>query len=210
MRLAELEFANQSYSASKQLYKQLLAGAKNKKERCTAWLGLMENNYFLLQYDSANGYISEILSNGNATVDAENKALLYQGKIALKQGQNDKAVDAFINTINNAKDENGAEAQYLMGEMLFTQKQYKQSLETLYDLNNNFAAYEKWRSKAFLLIAENFIQMNEIFQAKATLNSIIEKSTNKEWIDAAKKRLSEIEEKEKAATAAAPEATNPQ
>lgn len=208
MRLAELEFANQSYEPSKKFYKQLLAGAKNKKERCNAWLGLMENHFFLQQYDSSNLYINEILNNGNATVDAENKALLYLGKIAMNQGQTEKAMDAFINTINNAKDENGAEAQYLMAEILFSQKQNKQSLETLYDLNNNFSSYENWKGKSFLLMAENFVQMNEMFQAKATLNSLIEKSPNKDVVAKAKLKLAEIDSKEKTLEPSATDSTN--
>ncbi len=208
MRLAELEFANQSYEPAIKYYKQLMAGAKNKKERCNAWLGLMESHFYLQQFDSANIYINEILNNGNATVDAENKALLYLGKIAKTQGQNDKAMDAFINTINSAKDENGAEAQYLMAEILFAQKQYKQSLETLYDLNNNFASYENWKGKSFLLMAENFIQLNEIFQAKATLNSLIEKSPSKDTVGKAKLRLGELEAKEKALEPAAIDSSN--
>ncbi|TAH27506.1 MAG: outer membrane protein assembly factor BamD [Cytophagales bacterium] len=195
-RLAELEFENQSYQASKQYYKQLLDTSKNKKERSNAWLGLMQSNYFLKQYDSATLYANEIIQSGNVTADAESKALLYMGKIALATAQNEKAIDAFINTVNNAKDESGAEAQYLIAEILYKEKKHKQSLETLYDLNNNFTPYEKWLNSSFLLISDNFIQMNELFQAKATLQSIIDKSTNKELIEIAKSKLKSISTEE--------------
>ena len=44
----------------------------------------------------------------------------------------------------------------------------------------HFSEFNYWRGKSYLLIAEIFIKSNEIFQAKSTLESLIEKTTNEE------------------------------
>ena len=46
------------------------------------------------------------------------------------------------------------------------------------------------------MIAENYIALEELFQAKATLNSIIEKSPNQEIVERATILLATIDKKE--------------
>jgi TolA-binding protein len=197
-RIAELSYRQKAYDEAKNYYMILLSNARNKRERTISWLGLMESYYNIGKYDSSAYYANEIIvTQGNPTVDAANKANLYLGKSAYAKGELDAAVDFFLNTLNSAKDENGAEAQFLIGEIQYKQKKYKQSLESLYNLNKTFAIYPGWIDRSFLLIADNFIAMNEIFQAKATLNSIIEKSKDKDTVEKARQKLTELEGKEK-------------
>ncbi|MBW8050655.1 MAG: tetratricopeptide repeat protein [Cytophagales bacterium] len=193
-RIAGLEYKNHSYKSAIKYYDQLLEKASNKKQQFNAWTGLMLSYYGLSKFDKVEMYANEILSRGNAS--NRNIAMLYLGKAAYASGDHLKATDEFVNTLNTAKDANGAEAQYLLSELLYKDRNYKQSLETLFDLNQNFANYTKWVDKAFLLIADNYIAQDELFQAKATLNSIIEKSTSKETVEAAKVKLGNIGNKE--------------
>ena len=58
--------------------------------------------------------------------------------------------------------------------------------------------YDEWLGKAFLLIADNYIALNELFQAKATINSVIEYSPVASIVEQAKLKLSDIEKLEQA------------
>ena len=195
-RLAEINKSNNNPQVSKDYYQLLLSSSRSKKDQFNAWLGLMENYYKLGNYDSVSYYANEILNHGNVSIDAQNKAYLYNGKAAYAKQDYEKATDHFLNTLNSAKDENGAEAEYLIADIQYKQQNYKQSLQTLYDLNENFPNYESWQDKSFLLIADNFAALNEVYQAKATLNSIIENSPNKETVSMAKQKLESLEGKE--------------
>ena len=196
VRIADLQFQKGAFQDAKFYYARLLENSRNKKDKSIAWTGLMECNYLTANYDSTIYFGKEIKNSGNATVDAESKALLFIAKAYYAKQDLDNALDYFISTVNLAKDRNGAEAQYLIAEIQFNQKKHRQSLETLYQVNNLFSDYDDWVGKAFLLVAENFISLNEIFQAKATLNSIIDNSSHAESVEQAKNRLVELEGKE--------------
>ncbi len=200
-RIAELEFMLLNYAKAVTYFKKLERLAQNKREQYNAWAGQMESYFELGKkqtalLDSTDKYAQLILERGSVAANASNEAQLYLGKTAYLRGDNEQAIDHFLKTLNAAKDESGAEAQYLMAEIQNKQEQYKQSIETLYDLNKNFSLYEYWLGKSFLLIADNYVALDEYFQAKATLNSVIEKSPLKEIVDQAKSKLSTLEQKE--------------
>lgn len=195
-RIAEIELLSGNYQAAVEYFKKLVEAASNKKEEYYGWSGLMESYYHIGKYDSVNHYANIILERGAVSANAQNRARLYLGKAAYALKNHDEAVDHFMAALNSAKDESGAEAQYLMAEIFYKKGDYKQAIQTLYDLNEKFSFYEKWLGKSFLLIADNYIALNELFQAKATLNSLVEKSPLEEIKREAQTKLKEIEKQE--------------
>jgi TolA-binding protein len=153
----------------------------------------MESFFLLSQYDSADAYAKIILERGAVTAGGQNKASLYLGKSAFARGDYEAAQDEFINTLNSAQDEYGAEAKYLLADIFYRQKEYNKSYETLLSLTEDFAAYDQWVGKAFLLMADNFMAMDQIFQARATLQSLIENFPLQNIKDAAVRKMSEID-----------------
>lgn len=172
-RIAELEYKLGHYEKAIPVFHQLARIATNKKEQFNAWSGLMESYFMLANYDSADAYATRILENGNVNAGAQNKASLFLGKSAMARGDHELAKDEFISTLNTARDEYGAEAKYLLGEIFFMEKNYRQCYETLIGLNTDFSAYTDWVGKSYLLLSDNFVAMGDLFQAKGTLQSLI-------------------------------------
>ncbi len=195
-RIAEIEFKTGKYSDGIVSFHRLEKLATNKKEQYNAWSGLMESFYLLAQYDSSDVYARIILERGNINAGAQNKASLYLGKTAMARGDYEGAKDEFLNTLNAARDEYGAEAKYLLAQIFTTKKEYKQSNETLMSLNTDFASYESWVGKSFLLIADNFIAMEDVFQARGTLQSLIDSFPQAAVKEEAKKKLKALDQNE--------------
>ncbi len=195
-RMAELEFKFGRYDRAIPYFHQLARLAGNKKEQYSAWSGLMESHYLLAQYDSASQYAQIILEKGNVNAGAQNKASLYLGKAAMAKGDYELAQDEFLNTLNSAQDEYGAEAKYLLGEIQYLNKQNKQCYETLISLNTDFAAYPDWVGKSFLLLADNYLAMGDTFQAKGTLNSLIDNFPQESIKVIAREKLKKITDEE--------------
>jgi TolA-binding protein len=192
-RVAELEFASGNYRAASDRYLNLLAGiARSNKDVNNATLGLVESQFQLGRFDTVSLLCADLLKKENLAIDVANKASLYAAKVFVGKGEYEKAIDELLNTVNNAQDINGAEAQYLVGEVLFKQAKYNESLAALFELKSRFSAYPKWYNKGFLLMADNYVAMKEIFQAQATLKSIIENAKDKETVAGAKARLAAL------------------
>lgn len=195
-RIAELEFKQGAYEKSIPYFHKLARAATNKKDQYNAWSGLMESSYLLAQYDSADKYAHLILEKGNVNAGAQNKASLYLGKSAMGRGDYENAKDEFLNTLNTAQDEYGAEAKYLLAEIFYLTKQHKQAYETLVSLNKDFSSYTDWVGKSFLLLSDNFYAEGNMFQAKATLKSLINDFPLAYIKDQAKEKLKKIEAEE--------------
>lgn len=196
-RLAEVEFKLAKYDNAIKSFHRLEKISTNKKELYTAWSGLMESFYLLAQYDSVVTYANLIIEKGNVNAGAQNKATLFIGKAAMARGDYEAAKDEFLTTLNSARDEFGAEAKYRLGEIFYLTKQHKQCYETLVSLGTDFAGYDEWIGRAFLLLADNFIAMGDMFQAKGTLESLIENKFPIQYIrDAATDKLNAIKQAE--------------
>jgi tetratricopeptide (TPR) repeat protein len=196
-RIAELEFKDGKYENAVPAYMRLASMSTSKKDLYTAWSGLMESHYLLAQYDSADKYANLIIEKGNINAGAVNKASLFLGKDAMARGDYETAKDEFLNTLNSAQDEYGAEAKYLTAEIFFQNKQYKECYETLVSLNKDFSAYTEWVGKSFLLLVDNYNAQGETFQARGTLKSLIDNFPLQSVKDKAAEKLKAMDEAEK-------------
>ena len=191
-KLADVYFEENDFSNASKYYLLLSTKAANKKEEYNAWNGLMQCFYENKSLDSSLIFTDKILNNTSPSIIFTNKALLFKGKI-LRDKTNVNAKNWFLKCLNEADDQHGAEAMYLLCSLMYDENQNKQSLELLFELTNKFAIYEKWIGKSFLLISDNYIKLGEIYQAKATLLSIIEKAKDEKLIALAKEKLSKID-----------------
>ncbi|MFC0182388.1 tol-pal system YbgF family protein [Pseudarcicella hirudinis] len=117
-----------------------------------------------------------------------------QERSICKNNDYSKATESFNQTISIAKDDFGAEAQYLIAQILYNQKKFKESSEMILNkLRNDFPdANDKIMGKAFILLADDFVGMDNLVQARATLNSIIENSPEKDIVTEAKAKLKSL------------------
>ena len=198
-RLADIQTLTGNRNAAIQRYYQLAAVAQNKKEQYNAWSGLMENYYALGRYDSVSHYARQILERANVNVASQNKASLYIGKASYARGDYASARDEFLATLNTARDQYGAEAQYLLADIFYKEQNYQQSIETLISLNKNFSIYEEWVGKSYLLLADNYIAMGDYFQARGTLKSLAENFPIEEIREQATRKMEEIKDEESSA-----------
>jgi TolA-binding protein len=191
-RSAELEIGRGNYNNAVTNFRILLRNAESKKEQAQAWIGLMDNYYTLKSYDSTLYYAREVITAGNIIPGGLGKAQLYLGKVPYEKGDLTKAAEEFKKVAANSKDEYGAEASYWGAMVLFKNKKYKEAETAIIDMGKSFEGYDYWRVRSFILLAEVYVGLNEMGQAKATLNSIIENSDDKEAVELAKQKLTQI------------------
>jgi tetratricopeptide (TPR) repeat protein len=191
-RMGDYYMSKQEYAKAQRMWQELLQAAMNQRERSKALQGLMEAHYATQSYDSTLYYSDEILKKEMANTLAYNTALLYKAKALIGKQQFEEANQLLKRIATENSDVFGAEAQYLIGELLYKQKQYKASLEALFALNERFPNQIKWRLRGYLLIADNYAALGDTFQAKATLESIIQNTQDAEILAKAKQKLAQL------------------
>lgn len=191
-RIGELQLKEGNFQEAVNYYMKLEQIARSKRQENDAWLGLLEAYYKLSDYENMRIYARNIIDKSNLSADANNRAQLYLAKAAYAQGDFDLAIDELLTTVNISSDVYGAEAQYLLGFIFYQQEQYQQSLTTLFDFSEKYGSYDLWLGKSFLLIADNYVALEEYFQAEATVNSVIEYSELPEIVEEAQTKLSTI------------------
>lgn len=192
-RAATLQFETQKYSDAINSYMSVLGSTSNKRDIVLAWEGLYKSHYFTGNYDKTLEYANKVISDGGNTVlGGQNTATLYLGKAFMQKKQFSEAKIEYEKTIALAKDINGAEAKYFIGDMQFKNKEYDSSIKTMQELAADFSDFVYWYEKGFMLIVDNYLGKGDNFMAKATLNSIIENSENKGTVEQAKAKLKTI------------------
>ncbi len=191
-RIADLEYDANQYSVAIKYFHQLNKNAVSVNQQYRAINGLMKSHYFNSRYDSVHVFAKQLLNSDGARNEFLVSANLVEGKSYFAIGDYENAAISLMQTTAIANDESGAEAQYLIGEIKHLSKDYDGSNEVLYMVPQKYGNYTEWLDKSFLLIADNFAGKEEYFQAKATLESIIENTTSRLTKAQAEQRLKDL------------------
>jgi TolA-binding protein len=181
-----------------QNYTMLKTQSKNRKETYLADEGLMKTEFLLKKWDGCIERAQEIISAEWKPSNAESQAFLFIGKSYQMKNNYGSAVDEYLKVINGSTDELAAESKYRIGEIQHLEGKYQSSIETLFQLNSNYGTYQSWVGKSFLLIADNYLKMNELLQAKATLNSLIDNFPDEKVKAEARQKLNTLNRQQEA------------
>jgi tetratricopeptide (TPR) repeat protein len=197
-RASDIAFKKQNYTQALEWYKQLEAVAEDPKTISSSRIGLMRCNFQLKNYEDAITYANKVLSAENLSKELKNEAHydIAQSLLALKKY--DEAFAEFKALSNTAKNEMGAEAGYNVAYIYYLKNDYKQSQKSIFSFVADID-YEYWVSKAFILLADNFVALKDNFQAKTTLKGVISDSKTPELIQIAQSKLDKIIADEEAA-----------
>ena len=127
------------------------------------------------------------------------EARFQKAKALLALNKLDQAFDQFAAVAESVKSLEGAESKYRMAEILFTKANYDKAEQEVFSFAEKKTPHQYWMAKSFILLAQIYVQKNDLFQAKATLQSVIDGYANSSdgIIDAASAMQVELVKKEK-------------
>ncbi|WP_194775602.1 tetratricopeptide repeat protein [Pararhodonellum marinum] len=179
-RIGEIELEAKNYQKAIPYLQFTSKNARTKMDEYEAFKGLMDAYFQTQRFDSTIHYADRVLALGNITPDASPHALLFKAKSLKSSNQESKAEEVLNKLVNEYKTVQGAEGLYLLALSKHDKGQFGSSNETIFDSSAPFGVYDYWYGRIFILLAENYIKLGETFQAKATLESIIDNSPNEE------------------------------
>ncbi len=189
---ATLNYMKKNYDAAYTFYAALERIASNKDNTLVALLGQMRSSMYQGKQDSAATAAFKYINSGMGLKDPMIEAHLQIGRFYINRNKPDSAQISLQYILKESKNIYAAEAKYNLALIQFQKKDYKSTQKIIFDLADHFSAFELWVAKSYQLLAETYVKQNDFFQAKATLQSLIDNYEGEEIINACKARMLEI------------------
>lgn len=177
-QLGKIELERENYVESLRYFVPIAQQTRSPLDETEVIQGIMVANFGLGNYGEAIGSADQLIALGDVIPGMVSKARLVKGKSQQAQGQNLVAEDSYGFLIQEYATEEAAEALYLLARLYQEKEDFSGSNELIFDYAEGFSSYGYWYGSLFLLLADNYIQLGEVFQAKATLQSILDQSTD--------------------------------
>lgn len=136
---------------------------------------LMKGNYALKNYDVAVEYAEKVLANPKLEPKIISDAQIIIARSAFESGDHLKAQDAFKIVEETATGELKAEAIYYDAFFKNEDGNYKLSNVSVQKLASEFAPFRYWGGKGLIIMAKNFYELEDAYQATYILESVIQK-----------------------------------
>ena len=205
---ATLNYRNSDYQAALEDYKRLEEVADFSNNVLEAQIGQLRCAFELRRFEEAIPQANAVIENSNTPEDIVIEARLLRGKMHLAQSDSSKAMSDFQYLVENTKSSKGAEAQYRIAFIKYHEGKFAEAEESVFNLVQNFASYGYWKTRSFILLGDIYRAMDDLFQAKATLRSVIENAREEDLVQLAKNKLEEIKQMEDAERTAPADSIN--
>lgn len=195
LRVAELSFGQKNYSKSVQFYRLFKSKNSEADKQSMVYNKIIEVTFASINRDSIASLLKEL--EPLDLISKEDKAKLARSLANLYSSDSTQISSKRIwlsKVIGLDKNELGAEAQYELAYLLNLEEKYKESNDMITSkFKNEFAeASDAVIGKSYILLAENFIAMKNLPQAKAILKSVIDNSSDTTVIEIAKNKLKSL------------------
>lgn len=197
-KAAEIFYSQKDYSKALLMYQKLEENAETKENLMEAIVGQMRCNYFVSNHAQTIQYAQRVLEMDQIPghLAAESNLLIGRSSVILRRPE--QARQAFNETVNLSKSEAGAEALYNLAQIAFDMKDYTTAENNAFKLSSDYPAYHYWLAKGFILLSDIYVIQGNTFQAKQTLQSIIDNYEGQDLKQEAMSKLKKIEQDEKA------------
>jgi tetratricopeptide (TPR) repeat protein len=140
--------------------------------------GMMLAHFWIEEYTQAITVANQLIVQDELIPGSSAKALLIKGKSQRFLNQNSAAEDSFGLLIQEFSTEEAAEGLLLLALIYQEKRDFTGSNELIFDYSTPFSEFDYWYGSMFLLLADNYLKLGEVFQAKATLQSVIDQSND--------------------------------
>lgn len=167
-----IEYDNGNYKTAYSMYEQLGQVTTNAGNRNTAQLGMLRTSYLMNEDNHVIASANKLLENQNISADVALEARFYRGK-SLKNVNKQEAAYKDLEIVGkNTRSVFGAEAQYLMAEMLYKQREYDKVEKQVLSFMKEGTPHEYWMARAVIVLSDGYKAKGDNFQAKQYIESL--------------------------------------
>lgn len=194
--VANLYLQQEKYNEAIVHLKKLELTAEYRSHYGFAVTNLMKCYFHLNDWDETLKYAGFVKDYDKASEEDKAVGSLFAAKAYLSKGDVASGRKELELAVKNSQTVTGAEARYKLGQLQYEAKEFKKAQETAFDVINNMSSHDYWVAKSFILLADTYAALKDEFQAKSTLESVIENYDGEDdVIPSAKERLDKLNKK---------------
>jgi tol-pal system protein YbgF len=190
---AAITYKQKQYSTALDYYTKLEESTADKSLRNDAFIGQMRCNYKLNNFGLAAQAAQRIGNNADNNSNVVSESNLVIGVAALKMNNLPLAKRSLEKVITD-QGALGAEANFYLAQLNYNQQKYKEAEKIILNLQTKYASNDYWVAKGFVLLSDVYVQLGNAFQAKVTLQSVIENYKGEDDVlPSAKEKLNQLD-----------------
>lgn len=167
-------FEQENYIKAERYYQKLKQKAVIAENKQTADWGLFRSYYELNMYTDLVDISGNLLVSSNTNKAAKREVLYKRAKsyLALK---NDVLAKADLKVLaKEVQSEEGAEARFLLAELLYRTHKADEAEKRINEFIEMSSPHHFWLGKSFILLSDIFVDKKDLFQARYTLQSVVD------------------------------------
>jgi len=171
---AQIYFDKGDFANAYDTYDKLENQAEVKTNLLTARLGKLRSASGLNRNEDVIVASNKVLLTEKLPLEIERETR-FKLAIALKQSDKPKeAFDEFAKVASNLKTKEGAEAKYQLAEIQYSLGNLDKAESEVFSFSEKNTPHSYWLAKSFILLSDIYSKKGDIFQAKATLQSVMD------------------------------------
>ncbi|UCE68683.1 MAG: tetratricopeptide repeat protein [Flavobacteriaceae bacterium] len=172
-RICGILIADENYPEAIPFLERLEAVADIPQNRTFAQSNLMKAFFLEKQYGQVLSYARKVLQNPSLDERIRSDARLMIARASRETGDMETARSGYAGLLETAAGETAAEALYYVALFAREDGDLEASNASVQKLAKEYAAYREWGGKGLILLAQNFYQMEDVFQATYILENVM-------------------------------------
>ncbi len=191
-------YSIQDFKQAQLYYSRLEQTATTEERLFEAQQYGMRSSFYANDFQTLPVVAERLINNPRATTPDRAEAYYYRGKAFIAQRQYDQALTAFEKNISLSGDDAfSAEARYWRAYIAYQKRNLKKAEDLAFENNKALSGHPYWLVKSFILLSDIYAEQGNLFQAKATLQSIVDNyKGDQALLDEANRKLRLVKEAE--------------
>lgn len=173
VRVSEIYLKNTDHNKTIPILIKLEQEADFPQNVLYAQSNLMRLYYLTEQYNQTIAYAQKLMNHPKVDSRLKNDGAIMMARAYFNTNQLPQAKEWYLTVAKTAKGELAAEALYYDAYFKHTEKKYEASNVSIQKLTKDYAGFVYWGAKSMVIMAKNYFEMGDSFQATHILNAII-------------------------------------
>ena len=197
LNFSRLSYEMQRYKDAYGGFSSLLGSAKIEGNKHTARVGMMRSAFKAADHSSAISCADKVKADPKSTEAELREADYTKAKSLLSSNERAAALKIFADLAGKPSTAEGAEAAYMLIQDAYDQGKYDIVEKKVYDFSSKAGGQNYWLAKAFIVLGDSFAEQDNLAQAKATFESVLNgyqptSGTSDDVLDNVRMRLSKL------------------